>query len=212
MRVLSPYDLQTVLDTDLIWRRKEISSLITLVKTCDSATKDCVLRAAVPLLYAHWEGFGKECILRYLEFVSYRRLQFKQLDPAFLYLASFPSLSRIGGVSVKEALDAIQSFIARANSTNRDNFRKRIDTRSNLRWDVLEDLLHSCGLNPVDIETNQEFIDKELCDPRNKIAHGGGSAPTLDVFLRRRERTFAIMTQLQTMVVNGAANGSYKAA
>jgi hypothetical protein len=121
-------------------------------------------------------------------------------------------LSRIGGVSVKEALDAIQSFIARANSTNRDNFRKRIDTRSNLRWDVLEDLLHSCGLNPVDIETNQEFIGKELCDPRNKIAHGGGSAPTLDVFLRRRERTFAIMTQLQTMVVNGAANGSYKAA
>jgi hypothetical protein len=211
MKVVNPDDLQTALDTDLIWRRKEISSLVTLVKTCDLATKDCVLRAAVPLLYAHWEGFGKECILRYLEFVSYRRLQFKQLTPAFLYLASYPSLSRIGGVNVKDALEAIQNFIARADATNKDNFRKRVDTRSNLRWDVLEDLLYSCGLDPADIKSNGEFIDKELCDPRNKIAHGGGAAPTLDVFLRRRERAFDIMTQLQTMVVNAATNGSYKA-
>jgi hypothetical protein len=212
MKAIGPSDLQSALDSDLVWRRKEISDLVAAAKTSETHATTSILRASVPLLYAHWEGFGKECFTRYLEFVSYRRIKFKNLHPAFLYMASYPSLSRVGNVGVKEGLEAIHGFISKSESTNKDHFRKRISTQSNLRADVLESLLLLCGLNAIDMKIHADFINKELCDARNEIAHGGGAAPSLEAFLRRRDRTFGLMSQLQTIVVNAAASGSYKAA
>jgi hypothetical protein len=198
-----------ILDADLVWRRREISSLITLTKLNSNHVQVALVRAAIPMLYAHWEGFGRECIVRYLEFVSNRRLKFKLLDPAFLYLASIPSLSMIGNVGVKQALDIIQTFMERSEATNKDNFRKVISAKSNLRADILKDLLISCGLDSNWVTDHEDFINRELCDPRNEIAHGNNVAPSLDAFMRRRDRTFELMSHLQVIVVNSAVNGRF---
>lgn len=202
-------NLQMILDGDLVWRRREISSLVTLTKSTTIQTQTCLIRASIPMLYAHWEGFGRECFVRYLEFVSFRKLKFKSLNPAFLYLASAPSLSALGSSNVKQSLNIIHDFIKRSEATNKDNFRKRISTKSNLRSDVLTDLLTSCGLETDWVLSHEEFINRELCDPRNEVAHGSGIAPPLETFLKRRDRTFNLMTELQTYIVNSAVNQTY---
>jgi hypothetical protein len=212
MKALTASDLQSILDSELVWRRKEISSLITLTKTVPEAARVALVRAAVPLLYAHWEGFGRECIVRYLEFVSYRRIKFKNLVPSFLYLSSLGSLTGIGEKSAREGIAAIDGFIARGEATNKDAFRKRVTTKSNLRSEVLEELLTICGLSATEFEEHADFIDREICDSRNEIAHGSGAAPGLNIFIQRRDRAFAIMAQLQATVTNAAAMQGYKRA
>ncbi|SEL71255.1 hypothetical protein SAMN04515666_10538 [Bosea lupini] len=212
MRALTIDDLQSILDSELVWRRREMSSLVTLLKSNTEVTQKAIIRAGVPLLYAHWEGFGRECFVRYFEYVSYRKLKFRQLSPAFLYMSSFPSMSTIQNGGIKNGIDAINSIIKRMDSTNKDPFRKRISTKSNLRSDALEDLMLSCGLDTSELMLHSEFIDKELCDSRNEIAHGSGAAPSLDAFLKRRDTTFTIMTTLHNTVVNAAINQKYKAA
>jgi len=61
-------------------------------------------------------------------------------------------------------------------------------------------------------QKDKDFIDDELCDPRNDIAHGKDSAPSFDAFVSRRDRAFELMTELQRVVVNAALNGGYRAA
>jgi len=212
MRAVTPGDLNDILDADLVWRRREITSIVNLAQRVSSADQAALIRAGIPMLYAHWEGFGRSCILRYLEHVSYKSIKFKDLRPSFLYLASIGSLSQIGKSASAHEIDLFTAIMLRAEAKNKDDFRKRISTKSNLRSGVLRELLCACGLNEEHFISDESFIDTELCDARNEIAHGAGGGPTLKIFQSRRNRTFAIMTALQGLVVNAALNADYKVA
>lgn len=205
-------NLQDILDTDLVWRRKEISTLISIAKTSEFAAQTYLVRACVPLLYAHWEGFSKQCFTRYLEFVSYRRLKYKSLNPSFLFIASSPSLNKIKTSGVRDGLSIVRDFLDKTEDVNKENFRKRVDTKSNLRSEVICDLLALCGLPFNEFSDEHTFIDKELCDPRNEVAHGVGGGPSLNALIERRDKAFGIMTRLQTIVVNAAIGSQYRVA
>jgi len=58
-------------------------------------------------------------------------------------------------------------------------------------------------------QDEESFINEELCNPRNEIAHGGGGAPSFATLLTRREKAFKLMERLRTVVVNAALNNSY---
>lgn len=210
MKAITPDNLQDILDSDLVWRRREISSLITLARRSSISDRVTIVRAAIPLLYAHWEGFGRSCFVRYLEHVSYRALKFRELRPSFLYMASIGSLSQLGKSPTQHEIDLLQSILDRNNLVNKDDFRKRVSTRSNLRGSVLRELLSACGLDWAGYETDESFLDSEICDARNEIAHGAGGAPSLDTFVTRRDRLFSLMTQLQAQVVNAAVQAEYR--
>jgi len=204
--------LQSILDSQLIWRRREISSLVSLSKSAAYAEQKAVIRAAVPMLYAHWEAFGKECGVRYLEFVSYRRLAYKELKPSFLYLKMYPSVVEIAKGGASNGIERLWSIQSALSQKNKDPFRGRVSTHSNLRSEVLQEILSLCGLDCEHFQKDKDFIDDELCDPRNDIAHGKDSAPSFDAFVSRRDRAFELMTELQRVVVNAALNGGYRAA
>lgn len=209
MKPITPSDLQEILDTELVWRRRELTAIITTLRSSDSATKRALLRAAVPLLYAHWEGFGRLCFQRYLEHVSYKNIKYKDLHPAFFYLRAIGSLQEIGKSPAKVAVSLLPALVDMRDNVNRQHFRKMVDTKSNLRFSVLEQL---CALTGIDISRfigDESFIDRELCDSRNAIAHGDSAAPTEDVFIGRRDRAFTLMTNLQTELINAALLRSY---
>jgi len=209
VKPLDPEKLHTILDDDLVWRRRELTSLVTLIGVSNAADKAVLVRSAIPLLYAHWEGFGKLALQRYLEYVSLRNKKLKDLKPSFIYLANLGRVGEIGSSpplhTTKLLIDVLQSV----ESVNRNPFRKAINTKSNLRYDVLVDLLNLCGLNAAHFETEKDFINQQLCDARNEIAHGSGGAPAVDTFIRRRDKTFELMTQLQTIIVNAAINRDF---
>lgn len=203
--------LQTILDSDLVWRRKEISSLVSASKTTTFVAQKAIIRAAVPLLYAHWEGFGKECAVRYLEFVSYRRLAFNKLGKSFSYLHCYPMILEIAREPVGDGIEKLEKIVQAGKTINKNPFKRKINTRANLRWEVFVEILSLCGLDAAQFSTYSEFIDKELCDRRNDIAHGKSNSPSLDSFLETRSKAFALMTELQGLVVSSALSGAYKA-
>jgi hypothetical protein len=211
MRVYTPLDLHSALDDDIVWRRREITTLVTIIKAADALSKNVLIRSAIPLLYAHWEGFGKNCGIRYLEHVSYKAKRFRELKPSFIYLSVLPSLKEMANGTPDGAIKLLKKLYDRLDDKNKDHFRKRVGTKSNLRFDVLSDMLAMCGISSSPFQEYESFIDKELCDPRNEIAHGVGGSPSLEVFLKRRNRAFELMMHLQTEIVNSASLQTYLA-
>jgi hypothetical protein len=60
MKIRSVLELSEALDEASAWRKKELSTLRILIATRGRAHEQAALRrAAVPILYAHWEGFAK---------------------------------------------------------------------------------------------------------------------------------------------------------
>ncbi|MCK5523482.1 MAG: hypothetical protein KAI83_10150 [Thiomargarita sp.] len=56
-------DIQNHLDNELRWRIQEIANLKKVIPLVDSIQTRSLLRAGIPILYAHWEGFVNIWIL-----------------------------------------------------------------------------------------------------------------------------------------------------
>lgn len=80
MKIRTESQLSDAIDNDLIWRKKELTQLKFLLESVAGRgdRESTVLRGAVTLVYAHWEGFVKLAGLSYLEYVSGQRLRFDE--------------------------------------------------------------------------------------------------------------------------------------
>lgn len=210
MKAFDAETLQSTLDSDLTWRRKEISALLGLAQVARVAEKPALIRASIPLIYAHWEGFVRNCFLQYFDFVARRRISFDKLSMNFLYLASKSDFPKLVNGSESVSFETFLESLRRASDKNRDPFRRHVNTKSNLRSDVLLGLFVLSGL-PYRFQGHDDFIDRELCDSRNEIAHGAGGAPELDVVMKRRDQAFGLMTGIQSEIVNAVLDKKYLA-
>jgi hypothetical protein len=167
-------DLSDIFDTDLTWRRKELSDMKAAVRTADAPSRPALLRAIIAMSYAHWEGYVRTCANRYFEHLTLRRKPFAEFERQ-IYVNNF--LGRIealrqGAVSlearcklINDILDGMGSRFSRLNPN-------LIDTRSNLNTDVIKDICIVCGIDSAHFEQNRTFIDVLLLKRRNAIAHG----------------------------------------
>lgn len=120
-------------------------------------------------------------------------------------------LQELSKLPAKSAIPLLTEVIEIGEKTNRNPFRKMIGTKSNLRFDVLEQLCSMAGVDFGPFCDDEAFINNDLCNSRNEIAHGSPTDPSVETFIKRRDRTFDIMTKLQTILINAAVNESFKA-
>ncbi len=70
-KIRSLTNLADALAAEFAWRKKELHGLKTIVIANEKThNRDLCIRAAVTLLYAHWEGSVKQAAGYYLEFVA----------------------------------------------------------------------------------------------------------------------------------------------
>jgi len=200
--------------SDLIWRRKELSELKGLVQETQGQIRSrVIIRSAVALLYAHWEGFVKKASAYYLEFVSSHRLPYGRLAPNFVALAlkaKFHELSASEKISGANLL--AEFFCTSLNKQSNVPYKGAVDTKSNLSSKVLQDILSDLGIPHNNFSTRMNFIDSNLVNPRNHIAHGEDFNLNTQEYMDLHDAVMSLLETYKNEVENAAVLKSYERA
>lgn len=191
---------------DLVWRRKELTELRALAQESDGELRSrVIIRSAVALLYAHWEGFVKKSSSYYLEFVASHRLPYKRLAPNFVGLTL---LSKFNDLSASEKVSGgavlADFFCTGLDRQSNVPYRNVIDTKSNLSSRVLIDIVSALGLDQSQFATRLNFIDSNLVSPRNHIAHGEEMFVSVPEYLELHDDVLALIETYRNEIENSS--------
>jgi hypothetical protein len=85
-----------------------------------------------------------------------------------------------------------------------------VDTKSNLRYWVLCEILQSIGISVEKFETKSHFIDKSLCDARNSIAHGRELFPSSKEVATLHTEVIEMMNFVRDLILGAVRDQTYK--
>lgn len=211
MKIQTVGILQDILDRELSWRIKEIAELKTAVRTSKQPWQKTIIRAGVPLLYAHWEGFVKRACEAYVTFVSCQRLTFDELKSNFVVLGAKKHLQAISS-SRKSKLNihAVDFFRTKMNERADVKLQSAINTESNLSSNIFENIAISIGINHAQYESRYNFIDESLLKRRNNIAHGEYLELDSKSFQDLADNVLLLLRWVKTDIENSASTESYR--
>ncbi len=209
LRTLS--QLQDHLDREYSWRLKEISDIKLTIKSAISVHQKTLIRAGVPLLYAHWEGFVKSAAEGYINFVSYRRLRLNDLSSNFVALAAKKHLSSLtNSSSGRLNISAVDYFRSEMSSRADISSSSSINTKSNLSSSVFEGIAITIGINHSRYSTKYNLIDSSLVGQRNSIAHGEYLELDNDSYSILSDEIIDLLRWVKDDIENCAYTGEYQ--
>lgn len=191
------------------WRRKELTLLKNKIPSVKNPLQSAMIRATLPLLYAHWEGFVKVSLSYYLEFVSYKGLKHNELKTQFIALSLQKKIGALKENSIQSKTQIIDFIFSSSGKQSNIPTKNIINTKSNLKYDVLDEILFIMDLKDVHFESQEELIN-DLVNERNYIAHGEHKLIDYDTFIEFFNDTISLMEYLKTKIENSALLESYK--
>lgn len=207
--------LEALLDESLAWRRAELVALEKELVSRERDSPDAPLtralaRGAVALLYAHWEGYAKEACEGYLNYVAVRKLRYSELNDGFLVTAMRSLMRRLESGDDAATADTLDLVRRPDHARARVPRKSVVNTRSNLRHEVLVEMCSTLGLPVDDFVTRKHFIDRSLCDARNEIAHGRLYFPESSSFSESLENVLDMLIKLQKAIIRYARESLYR--
>jgi RiboL-PSP-HEPN len=209
-------EVQDTIDQAFGWRRIELHALVSAMnaaerKAAGSPLSRALARSCVALLYAHWEGFIKEACQCYVDFLARRRLKYVELSDGLLRTA-LRGLARRLAAGDEAGASALLAAV-REPKTARWQMHKAsmVDTKSNLRYGVLCEILTTIGMSTDRFDVKRNFIDKALCDVRNGIAHGRDLFPDPQDIKTIHSEVIEMMEVVKDMIMAAVRGGEYRA-
>lgn len=206
-------NLIDLIAADLVWRRRELTDLRALVQGSHSnpVRSHVLIRGAVALLYAHWEGFVKKSSSYYLEYVASQRLTYGKLAANFVALTLKSKFIELGVSEKISGGNAIAEFFCTAlDSRSNVPYKNGVDTKSNLSSTVLLDILGALGLDAAEFSTRLSFIDIKLVNPRNHIAHGEALRLTIDEYLTLHDEVIVLIETYKNGIENASVSRRFE--
>lgn len=209
LRTLS--DLQDTLDADHAWRVKELANYSLALKASTPVGQLTLVRAGVPLLYAHWEGFVKGVSLAYVEFVDNQRLRYDELSSCFVVFGVKRHLGHLSSSRKSRVnIEAVEFFMHSMGDRANLSLATAVSTDSNLSSSVFQNIALSLGVDPSPYSPRFNLIDESLLKRRNRIAHG----EYLDLGATEYRALLGEVTSLMRLyksdVLNAATLGQYR--
>lgn len=213
MKIRTAEQLSDKLAEDLAWRKKELAAMKSLVesKTFSRQQHQVLLRSAVCILYAHWEGFIKLAANVYLDYVSNKKLTYQELSSNFLALAMKEKLKEAKETNKPSLYIPVCDFF-RAELNQRCSLPKdAISTASNLSSEVLEEITLLLGLDFSLYSTKKKLIDEKLLKTRNEIAHGGYlEAFDQDEYVELHPEVIGMLDRFRNQIENAGIQESFR--
>ncbi len=211
MRIQTLDQLVEALDNDLRWRKRELTTVNYMLTKSRAHEKGPLLRAAICILYAHWEGFVKTAATDYVSFVAIRNLRYCDLTPNFIALGLRKEI-REAGRSDNPIVHT--ELVARLTSDLSErpqiDWQNSINIRSNLNTKNLREILALLGLDERGYLSKGQLLDKRLLENRNRVAHGERVEIDPDDYAVMHSEIIQLADRFSTDVQNAAATGQYR--
>lgn len=201
------------IDSDLIWRKKELTQFKFLLDSSSNRLdrQSALLRSAVTLLYAHWEGFIKSAGLAYLEYVAAQILRFEELAPSFLALAARKILANASGTrKIRPHIEVTRFFRSGLSAKSFLSYKDAITTEANLSSYALREIVETLGLDYSFYETKGHLIDETLLKSRNTIAHGEFMLITQERYEELAREILTMMEDFRTQIQNATVLQAFR--
>jgi len=211
MTMRTPDQFVATLERALAWRKKELADLKFTVSLAPNARQRMLLRAAVCLLYAHWEGFIKDAATEYVRYVASQGLLLQDVEVNFLALAFRTNISEAGR-SHRPTLHTglINTILNEQSRSFAPQWRQAVDTGSNLDSKHLADILCLVGVDSADYLSKGHLLDERLLKNRNAIAHGQGIPIEVDDYDELHEVVVALLDKFRDDLEQAAISSGYR--
>ena len=159
------------IEADKDWRNLELTNIKIICQKLDNRELNkLILKSTIPMIYAHWEGFvvtSLRKVNRYLNSLEYSYSDFHINLLTNAYEDNIKNLdSSLGYDKRVKHLNIIFEKL-----TNSVAFSTKIDVKSNLKFQVLQDICMRFNLNINSFQEHKRDLEK-LIQIRNSIAHG----------------------------------------
>jgi hypothetical protein len=173
-KVRSREECLSALQADSAWRKKEIALLKARLTGGAESELGPLLRCAVVMIYAHWEGFVKTACELYLTLIN-EMIERRSVDLSehFSDLVMWKMFRQKGDHQfTKNPVPFLEVQEAWVGPTGELIPIDIVDTESNLSSKVLKRLTATIGIDYGRFATKEKLIDESLLKMRNQIAHG----------------------------------------
>lgn len=209
MKVRTINELQNKLDEEISWRKKELVDYKFIVERNKGSLRETpLIRGGIALGYAHWEGFIKISSSIYISYISVKKIPLDKIQTNFIALSYIRRLNK--GKSIQECIALIEDILISTDKPCKIFEKDVIDTKSNLKYYVLVNILDSLGLDVSYFKSKESFLDKKLVDPRNDIAHGTYRDVCYDDYKTVFDNVLPLMEHFKTLIENATILGRYK--
>ncbi len=170
-----------------------------------------MIRAGVPLAYAHWEGFIKNGTELLLNFVSHQDLNNNDLTDVFFAHSVKAHINQIVASSRATTVTEAAAFV-RDSKEKKAVIRHKsyVDTESNLSSAVFEQIARSIGIETSRYEVMYRYIDETIVHNRNQIAHGENLQLSISDFHSLIDRVADLLHMYKTDLENLVIASSFR--
>ncbi|WP_157868003.1 MAE_28990/MAE_18760 family HEPN-like nuclease [Erwinia billingiae] len=198
------------LSNELSWRTKEISHLRVEAKAKNGSLKDTILRSGVAITYCHWEGFIKIATELFLNYLNYQKILISDLQ---LVYVTHAMKKEIHSFSETKSVDACITFLnalfVRQSSVAEIKHENYVDTQSNLSSTVFDNIAKSIGIDTTPYKDYYPYIDENIVNARNDIAHGQKLMIDEKVFDQLADKVSNLLRMYKDDIENIVALKSY---
>jgi hypothetical protein len=192
-------------------RRLEITQAKRVVSylSGNSPLENTACLMAIPILYAHWEGFVKEAIQLYIEYVEAQGLPPARANPVlFTFMMRKKIRSLLSQQTIERMTDFSKWILKNAESpVTFDD--KKVDTKSNLSFESLKEICSSIDIDVGSIQGHKKKIDA-LVHQGNNVAHTGRSQKvSVDEIGERADLVLSLITSFEAILAQCVHDESY---
>ncbi len=199
------------LDGEFSWRLKEIADIKGAIKDAEETSKRSLIRAGVPILYAHWEGFIKGASEALLNYIQHQGIAYRRLQSCYIVFGAKKYINDLNASgNPQDTVAAVGFFLNNLDTAAELAISGSIRTESNLSSTVFQRIAMSIGVDTAPYQTRYIFIDKSLLDRRNNIAHGIYLDLKQQDFFNLCEEVIVLLRCYKTDIENIVTTQQYK--